>query len=731
MKSLCITGASSPGIEQVAQQLFRAGLAPAKGLQRGASLDMKSWHERFIPLINQQQPLGRLWEQMAGELLLTNMADRPWGWHDINSLWALEFWAELDPGINFLLLCRSPEQFLAGQMLSGESAIDPQACLSEWQALHERMLNFYFQHPERCLLVDADQAAEMPEALCAVVNERWQLLGKCTGQRAAATPEPGPSAPMQLASYIAKQWLIKAGDQVEDLVQELQAAQYPLVPVEATDHADAFDGPNDQQVAALLQQYQEATRQAEEYGAVSQQLQEAREQAQHSSQQLQAMERELQDQKRRSVLEITSLAEEKAQLAEQLLMSLHQTQEQLEQSQAQRATDQRAFAAERESLTGQREEAGREACRLAQAERELTAARSEGEELAQRLQVAQEQLIARQESETQRRQAEQETERLQQESEKLLLVLHRTQENLEREVQQHQGQQAQSEALKERLYRLKQRGGAGMAADSVAISHPQADQVQWVFEHVLVGDREYSLLTAAGKLKRGRLILKVTTESDESWSLDADHPGSLTALTVEQRELASALPALLQVHLQPAFDSTRRIRKWQRSIDKFQQKLAELPPLLTFAAPELHHVQINPDYEHLWIRLPQASFAGNELQQWQFRVSCANVTPQAFGTQPKLEIPRQQTQLLEEWFQESQDSFGEKLELRFALPSAMDGGVWKRLRPHDQRLLQSLMTSLPEILSSLEQQGHHIGRDWQDWHRLAADMRRILQARAV
>lgn len=148
---------------------------------------------------------------------------------------------------------------------------------------------------------------------------------------------------------------------------------------------------------------------------------------------------------------------------------------------------------------------------------------------------------------------------------------------------------------------------------------------------------------------------------------------------------------------------------------------------LVYGGAELYSEQVNPDYEHLYVKLTDVSFGTRKFAEWAFRISCAGIKPGEFGEQPKLEIPEQRGQLLKSWFPESESEYGRNLELRFALPNSMDIGVWSQIDVEDQKLLRSLLKQLPEILREIEEKNNLSFRDWGEWHALVKDMQRIHQ----
>lgn len=168
------------------------------------------------------------------------------------------------------------------------------------------------------------------------------------------------------------------------------------------------------------------------------------------------------------------------------------------------------------------------------------------------------------------------------------------------------------------------------------------------------------------------------------------------------------------------------------AIMNLQSYLQNLPPAIHFDSLRLKSEQINPDYEHLWLEFGNFSFGDKNYGSFEFRVSCANVRPKKFGGYPKLEFPAVTGQApLEKWFDESFDDFGDKLELRFALPESMDINIWGQISDNDRIFLRMLIAQLPTILKQLEQAKIPLARPWEQWLDLANNIQEILQIRTL
>lgn len=139
---------------------------------------------------------------------------------------------------------------------------------------------------------------------------------------------------------------------------------------------------------------------------------------------------------------------------------------------------------------------------------------------------------------------------------------------------------------------------------------------------------------------------------------------------------------------------------------------------------------VNDDYEHLWLEFDNVSFNDILFGHFECRLACSELIAKRFGSFPKLEFPYLKSrQSLDSWFAESIDDFGEKLELRFALPEAFDGEVWGRLSSNDQRFIHSLLERLPTVLREIELSGSVISRPWPQWQVVIEGLNKCLNHR--
>ena len=188
----------------------------------------------------------------------------------------------------------------------------------------------------------------------------------------------------------------------------------------------------------------------------------------------------------------------------------------------------------------------------------------------------------------------------------------------------------------------------------------------------------------------------------------------------------------LRLYRLDAADGVPEAKLWAKQWLAMAEALGALPPSLRFDAVSLRHEQVNPDYEHLWLRLSNAQYGERRWPVFEFRLSANNVRKAKWSHLPKLEFPLPEQggpKQFENWFEESEDDQGPKFELRFDMKApAMDIQCWNALSELDQKQAWELVRSLPAMLQELEQAGARIHRSWDDWQLLATGIEQTLMA---
>ena len=721
-QTLCITGALAPELNAISTPLYQAGLATAAPIERETRIDMHTWHQRAKPAFVEQRPLGKLWENVANDLLLANLDKPCWGWHDTDSIWAMPFWAEQEPNTHFLLVATRPEYQLAQSLLDDTPGkLDISALLTHWQHHHQRLLDFYLANPERCLVVDAEQAQQHPQALVELLAQRWQLPLDAHG---IAEPTTAPNQPDALALYLAQQLieqhlLTQQDKGFQTLHAELQAAQHPLVnnPPEPAQAAS---------LEAIVLHYQQLNNQqqndqrqlesdAQQIEALNQSADQLTQQLQQTQHALSKAEQQHQAEQHQQQQALDDLKQE----SELLLLQLHQVQEELESTFLKHQQLESLY----QTLESQHKHT----------QQQLTQAQEQLKQTQEKLKQAEQQRDAAKQHETTQRQQQAELEDTKQENELLLLQLHQVQEELEHYFLEHQKLSSTHETLENRWQRLLKRHPDYCDYQTLDTHEDpqQPDTLQWHFQGLEFAGQHWPTLQIRSTLNAPGVVLTLHQPDAAPFKVgipkSAQERRYLQSLSSRQWQYAQHLPKLLVQGLQDAELSTELKTRYQQALNALAESLASLPALLRVDDVNLHNVQVNPDYEHLWLELVNPTWGNEQLETWHLRLSTAGVTPTQFGAYPKLEIPAQPTPWLENWYAESQDDHGSKWELRFAQPDTLDMGAWQQLTPRDQTLLTQVLEQLPMLLNHLQEQGQEPGRGWQAWLQLVSDMQRIHQ----
>ncbi|WP_177419180.1 hypothetical protein [endosymbiont of Lamellibrachia barhami] len=424
------------------------------GLEEGGDSFAK-WYDKLfqeagvtdlLQLNQPVQPSLDLAEKAAA--LFSEGADTPMLWADSRSLWLLDFWATTFPQAKFLLFYIRAESALAYALQQG---VDPEQFMEAWYASNQVLIHFQRRNRRRSLLLDAEMAAQQPEALA----EACQRIGLVL-QAANPSPILTTAAPA-LECLLASQFL---GEQpaIQDLQMELEASAQPLGETTAHESPQPLEVYHSYQqgqvrVELLTQARDEQAKLAVERQDQIQQLTKVRDE-----QEKLATERQTQlTQAKQAQEKLEAANKETGQENELLLLQLHQVQEELEavflqkqqigQAQEEQGTKlkqlqqeldeaKRHFQAEekiRKGLAGEQQ-------KLQSQVGQLTKARDEQAKLA----------TERQAQLTQARQAHEKLEAANketgQENELLLLQLHQVQEELEAVfLQKQQISQAQEE----------------------------------------------------------------------------------------------------------------------------------------------------------------------------------------------------------------------------------------------------------------------------------------------
>lgn len=338
----------------------------------------------------------------------------------------------------------------------------------------------------------------------------------------------------------------------------------------------------------------------------------------------------------------------------------------------------------------------------------------------------------------------------------LLEQLSQVQGELEYYFQQHQKLNKKLRAMKHRWQRMFERNPEWYDYERIEAfltgDAPENAPIKWKIQDLIICGREFPSLEFATCIQNGIAgFILYQTETDkpllQHWPSSARDnsevviiPGDTCGLPADLATSDCTVLHLLNRILSKAIknpDILRGIDINSRQIIRnallrCQENIAIVSPVLRFDYVRIKNEHINPDYEHLFITMDNLIWDTQQYPVFDFRIACALVTAHGFGLHPKLEFPESiQETPFKNWFEESRNCFGSNLELRFALPEAMDINVWERMSDIDQRFVAALIERLPFIISMLYQSGCHIGRSWKEWLKMTEDIQRILSVRVI
>jgi hypothetical protein len=760
MNSICITGYLSQDLSLVEDILNQAGMQTALPAQRDTSMSISVWHQQVATMLAKEnhdvddEPgsaanLGRLWEQLASDIFISNLQSQAWGWADTRSRPLLSFWKNFDPQLRFVLVVCSPERLIAHSIESSNDAPNVEKLLNQWQSYTEALLEFYKENSKRCIVVNIQDCIDQPAIFLQTLNKKWGLqLNK------VHFPNISDLDFSDLTRYLAAEF-VQASTTHNGLTDKL----YKSVALNSSgsrrdaipSHAELMKWYRKMQ-GDLLQRGQDQLALQAKYNKLNERLDQERATSAELSAQNFALERK----QKVLTLEIDSVRADFLRL-KQSNSNLQEDLKKLKDIRAQFESDVESNGRQQVQLKEARDQLGASQHLLGKSnlsrlaiEKTHSQQTATASDLAAELAKANTQLGAYASIEKD----------LKEESELLLLQLHQVQEELEVYFLKYQDVTKEVERAQARWRRMLVRNPDYCDVESIKIESVVQDKVQrttWKVKGMDAGGRHIPEISFVTFIEKGIAGFEFSRLDNGSagllrWPSTLAEDKTLTiamggdAKASEKRALAiiglatsdwsliAVLIGLLTKALQSPsllkapqnFDATGLIK----ALVKLESNLKALPEVLRYDKVKLKREQVNPDYEHLWFSFENMKVSGKLIGDFEYRVSCTNVRPKKFGDHPKLEFPEETCKtFMQSWFDESYDDYGAKLELRFALPDSMDIEVWGKLSLNDQMFVRDLASQLPYVLEDLRLSGEKPKRGWEDWKVLVSETQRVLNMR--
>ena len=754
MKSLCITGNTSFGVDQLARAMARAGAHPARPAQRSPEVSMADWHQAvFAERLGGQAAtpapvsLGRVWEQLAGDIFLANRASALWFWADTRSTALLDFWQEFDTNTRFALVYTDPAAALTHAVLH-ENATDNtlDELLDAWLQATRQMLRFHLRHPARSVVVSG--AGHNNAEWMTVLAER---LGVHPGDGSGAGVEVGVNADAgadagtgagsgsgsmasgaaehsALARHLVCQYLehhpqaLAMHEEAQACVTTLEAGPTLIAPLSAREA-----------LACLLrEQVHEKQQASAQYAALQSRVHDATEENELLLEQLHVVQEELE-----KAFEWKGRAQDHEKAAQTL------------------RTETDALKARADSLDGQ----------LKKAQADLKAANDKVSTLDAQLKKAQAEAKTAADDSRKVNDLQSRLKDTTEENELLLEQLHMVQEELERYYLNLKQAEADNARLEEqraeqekRMARVYAREPNYRDCEKMSVSALPSTggmtQAEWRLEGLETGGRFVPVLRvrtweragAAGvtilregagdaPLQRWPAAQAQATELSCTVSPGGPFEGGnlvLSSLTPADwamlKSVVVYLVGVLDAATPGALPPGVAVQPLKTGLAHFAKALHEWPAVMRFNDITITPVTSIPNYAGLDIHLGGLALGERRIPALQYRLASVDTEPGQFGQHPRLEFPESCRSALASWFAESSDERGERLELRFAKPNSVDVNVWNKLAGADQTLVAAVMSALPMQLAALEGIDTPHGQTGRDWTALSSWMVQTLAA---
>lgn len=336
----------------------------------------------------------------------------------------------------------------------------------------------------------------------------------------------------------------------------------------------------------------------------------------------------------------------------------------------------------------------------------------------------------------------------------LLEKLHEAQEAYELLMQQEALNVQTLTAQSSRLKKILQKIPTHWEVEHVNIERipdtGSAEVVQWNIRNAYLGDEFVSLIKLKTHLFNDRLELFIQRTDKSShwitWPHDfADkelfpcipnhghaHQGSnllLSSLGTRDWEnlkiLIKRMAGILSEEADIVIPENINASSLKAGLLKLANIFDNWPIALRYDSAALTKTIQTEHYRSLSIVLKNVSLGEKQWNEFEYNLATVDENG-GFGQHPRLEFPESARDVIDNWFVESEDGRGIRLELRFARPQAIDSNVWRLLSDADQILIVALVSHLPVQLNHLERNTSRKSLNWKDWQALAHAMRDIM-----
>ncbi|MGC9527242.1 MAG: sulfotransferase, partial [Limnospira sp.] len=193
-KVLIITGMHRSGTSLVASLLQSAGLHIGRRLMPSTEFNPKGYFENLdffefhLDVLRSQGVNIDGWTlqetievpdellEKANQIVEQNSVSQIWGWKEPRTTLLLKFWADLLPESKFLLIYRSPWEVIDSLYRRGDEIFQeqPDLAVKYWLFYNQKVLEFYNQHTDRCVLANLQTIVGHQTAYIEEINHQFK-----------------------------------------------------------------------------------------------------------------------------------------------------------------------------------------------------------------------------------------------------------------------------------------------------------------------------------------------------------------------------------------------------------------------------------------------------------------------------------------------------------------------------------------------------------------------------